>query len=126
MKNVVFFFIIFVFFIVSCQSSVLNPSQVVQNYLNALVNKNAVNLISLSCKNWESEAQKQLDSFMNVGTSLENVDCSVDSQTTDSAKVACTGFIKLTYDAEIQKIDLSKRVYQLSFENNEWRVCNSK
>jgi hypothetical protein len=126
MKNVVFFFIIFVFFIVSCQSSVLNPSQVVQNYLNALVNKNAANLISLSCKNWESEAQKQLDSFMNVGTSLENVDCSVDSQTTDSAKVACTGFIKLTYDAEIQKIDLSKRVYQLSFENNEWRVCISK
>jgi hypothetical protein len=126
MKKVVFFSIIFVFFIVSCQSSVLNPSQVVQNYLNALVNKNAANLISLSCKNWESEAQKQLDSFMNVGTSLENVDCSVDSQTTDSAKVACTGFIKLTYDAEIQKIDLSKRVYQLSFENNEWRVCNSK
>jgi hypothetical protein len=126
MKKIVFFSFIFAFFIVSCQPSAQNPSQVVQNYLNALVKKDAASLISLSCKNWESEAQKQLDSFMNVGTSLENASCSVDSQTTDAAKVACTGFIKLTYDAEIQKIDLSKRVYQLSLEHNEWRVCNSK
>lgn len=113
--------------LVACQGSPSqNPSKVVNDYLNALVEKDSAKLISFSCKNWENEAQKELDSFMNVGISLENVDCQVNSQSSAEAAVMCSGFIKLTYDTEIQKIDLSKRAYKLVLENNEWRVCGLK
>ena len=99
---------------------------VVQKYLNALVKKDPATMVSLSCKGWESEAQKELDSFMNVGTSLEGLDCSIKSQSSTNASVICQGYIQLTYDTEIQKIDLSKRVYQLSFQDNLWWICDFK
>lgn len=122
-----FLLILFIFILVGCQASPSqNPSKVVYDYLNALVEKDPAKLISFSCKSWETEAQKELDSFMNVGISLENVDCKVNSQSSAEAAVICSGFIKLTYDTEIQKIDLSKRAYKLVLENNEWRVCGLK
>ncbi len=127
MKSGFYFLFIFFVILVGCQGSPSqNPSKVVNDYLNALVEKDPAKLISFSCKNWENEAQKELDSFMNVGISLENVDCQVNSQSSAEAAVLCNGFIKLTYDSEIQKIDLSKRAYKLVLENNEWRVCGLK
>lgn len=119
--------IIFIMILGSCQGNTpQEPSQTVKNYLNALVDKDSAKLISYSCKNWEGEAQKELDSFMNVGISLENVVCKVNSRNSAETAVLCSGFLKLTYDTEIQKIDLSKRIYHLILENNEWRVCDLK
>lgn len=126
MIKILFIFLLIGSIIISCSSPSLNPPQVVEGYLDALVKKDSAKLISYSCKNWEIEAQKELDSFSNVGTILENVECKINSQTKVDALVTCSGFIKLTYDTEIQKIDLSKRVYQLIFEKNEWRVCGLK
>jgi hypothetical protein len=126
MKRNISFFLLIGWILISCSSTSQSPSQVVSGYLDALVNKDSAKLVSYSCKNWETEAQKELDSFSNVGTSLENVACKVNSQNNVDAAVICSGFIKLTYDTEIQKIDLSKRVYQLVFQNNEWRICDLK
>jgi hypothetical protein len=126
MRRNLLVFLLIGWILISCSSTSQDPSQVVNGYLDALVNKDSAKLVSYSCKNWEMEAQKELDSFSNVGTSLENVACKVYSQTTDNAAVTCSGFIKLTYDTEIQKIDLSKRVYSLIFEKNEWRICDLK
>lgn len=127
MKKAFWFLLILAILLVACQGSLnQNPPQVVTNYLNALVEKDPAKLISFSCKDWEDKAQKELDSFMNVGVSLENVECKVNSQSSNDTTVLCTGFIKLTYDSEIQKIDLSKRAYQLVLENNEWRICGFK
>ncbi len=110
----------------ACNSTIQNPEMVVQTYLNALVKKDAATMISLSCKGWETEVQKELDSFMNVGTSLEEINCNLKSQTNSDASVVCKGYIRLTYDTEIQKIDLSKRIYQLTIQDNSWRICNFK
>lgn len=126
MKKIILIFLLMGLLLISCSSASQSPSQVVIGYLNALIKKDAATLVSYSCRNWETEAQKELDSFSNVGTSLENVDCKINSQTANVATVICKGFIKLTYDTEVQKIDLGKRVYQLVLENNEWRVCNLK
>lgn len=127
MKKAVYFLLILLILLVGCQGSPSqNPSKVVNDYLNALVEKDPARLVSFSCKDWENEAQKELDSFMNVGISLENVDCQINSQSSAEAAILCNGFIKLTYDTEIQKIDLSKRAYKLVLENNEWRVCGFK
>jgi hypothetical protein len=126
MKRNLLVFSMIAWILFSCSSASQSPSQVVNGYLEALVNKDSAKLISYSCKKWEKEAQKELDSFSNVGTSLENVACKVNSQTTVNAAVTCNGFIKLTYDTEIQKIDLNKRIYSLIFESNEWRICDLK
>lgn len=127
MKKTFYFLLILFIILAACQGNPSqDPSQVVNNYLEALIEKEPAKLISFSCKAWENEAQKELDSFMNVGISLENVDCKVRSQSSAEAAVLCSGFIKLTYDTEIQKIDLSKREYNLILENNEWRVCGLK
>jgi hypothetical protein len=109
--------------LLACNPVNQNPLIVVQNYLEALVKKDSAVLVSTTCKDWESEAQKELDSFLNVGTTLEGLNCSLVSQSENNASVICHGFIVLTYDTEIQKIDLSKRTYQLVLENNDWRVC---
>ena len=111
------------FLLLACNPVNQNPLIVVQNYLNALVKKDSAVLISMTCKDWESEAQKELDSFLNVGTTLDGLNCRILSQSLSNASVNCQGFLFLTYDTEIQKIDLSKRTYQLVLENNDWRVC---
>jgi hypothetical protein len=126
LKNLFLLLIISIFLVSACNSVIKDPSIIVQNYLNALVKKDQAMLISLSCKEWELEAQKELDSFMNVGMSLEGLACNTTSQSTSIASVVCQGYIQLTYDTEIQKIDLSKRIYQLALENNDWRVCKAK
>ena len=126
MKIKLCFPLIFIFLLVACQSASQSPSQVTDNYLKALIAKDPARLISYSCKSWENEAQKELDSFMNVGLSLENAECLLNSQSSAEATVFCNGYIKLTYETEIQKIDLSKRAYHLVLENNEWRICGLK
>jgi hypothetical protein len=103
--------IVILFLLLACSPVNQNPAIVVQNYLKALVKKDSAVLISM------------LDSFQNVGTTLEGLNCSMQSQSEKNASVICQGAIILTYDTEIQKIDLSKRDYQLILENNEWRVC---
>jgi hypothetical protein len=126
LKNLLLILIILIFLVSACNSAIKDPSIIVQNYLNALVKKDQAMLISLSCKEWEIDAQKELDSFMNVGMSLEGVACNTTSQSASIASVVCQGNIQMTYDNEIQKIDLSKRIYQLGLENNDWRVCKAK
>jgi hypothetical protein len=116
--------IVILFLLLACSPVNQNPAIVVQNYLKALVKKDSAVLISMACNGSEIEAQKELDSFQNVGTTLEGLNCSMQSQSEKNASVICQGAIILTYDTEIQKIDLSKRDYQLILENNEWRVCN--
>jgi hypothetical protein len=125
MKKICLLLLIFLL-LVSCQTAGLNPVKTVQGYLNALISKDAAKLVSFSCRGWENQAQQELDSFLNVGLSEENINCKNVSQTAGASTVQCTGYIKLTYDSEIQKIDLSTHAYELIMENNEWRVCNLK
>jgi len=118
--------IILVACLAACKPSNQSPAQIVQNYLEALVNKDSAKLISYSCKNWENIAQTELDSIMNVKASLENVNCQLKSESSSYATVVCNGEIQLTYGTEVQKIELNKRTYHLTYENNEWRVCDLK
>ncbi len=77
----------------ACNLTTQDPAIVVQNYLNALVKKDPATMVSLSCKERESEVQKELDSFMNVGTSIEGLNCSLKSQSSTNSSVVCQGYI---------------------------------
>ena len=110
----------------ACASNSEAPVQAVQNYLNALVNKEADKIPTLVCGEWETDAMIELDSFQAVTASLENISCSQTGTDGDTALVLCTGNIVLSYDNENQNIDLSTRTYQVVQQSGDWLVCGTR
>ena len=99
------------------------PAKAVEDYLNALVEKDADRLSTLVCGEWEDEALIELDSFQAVSTRLEGLACEQTGTDGDTALVLCNGKIIATYTNEDQEIDLSTRTYQVTQEGGDWLVC---
>lgn len=99
------------------------PARAVEDYLNALVAKDANRLSTLSCGEWEDDALLELDSFQAVTARLENVSCEQTGTDGATALVLCNGNIVATYNDEDQELDLSVRTYQVVQEGGEWLVC---
>lgn len=110
----------------ACASNTDVPAQAVQNYLNALVDKEADKLPSLVCGEWEEDALIELDSFQAVTARLEDVSCSQTGTDGETALVLCTGNIVATYNNEDQKLDLSTRTYQVIEQGGDWLVCGTR
>lgn len=110
----------------ACASNADAPAQAVQNYLNALVDKEADKLPTLVCGDWEEDALIELDSFQAVTARLEDVACSQTGTDGDTALVLCTGNIVATYNDEDQKLDLSTRTYQVIEQGGDWFVCGTR
>lgn len=109
----------------ACAPNTDAPVQAVENYLNALVNKEAEKLPTLVCGEWEEDAIIELDSFQAVTARLEDVACSQTGTDGDTALVLCTGNIIATYNDEDQKLDLSTRTYQVIEQGGDWLVCGT-
>jgi hypothetical protein len=111
----------------ACSSNNDNaPVQAVENYLNALVEKDANRLTTLSCGEWEDDALLELDSFQAVSARLEGLACEQTGTDGDTALVLCNGNIVATYNNEDQQLDLSVRTYQVVQESGEWLVCGTR
>ncbi len=111
----------------ACSSSSADaPAQAVENYLTALVEKDADRLTTLVCGAWEEDALIELDSFQAVSARLEELSCSQTGTDGDTALVLCTGSIIATYDNEDQELDLSVRTYQVTQEGGDWLVCGTR
>ena len=110
----------------ACAANTDAPAQAVQNYLNALVNKEADKLPTLVCGDWEEDALIELDSFQAVTARLENVACSQTGADGETALVLCTGNIVATYNDEDQQLDLSTRTYQVIEQGGDWLVCGTR
>jgi hypothetical protein len=100
--------------------------QAVENYLTALVEKDANRLATLACSEWEEQALLELDSFQAVETRLEGLTCEQTGTDGETALVLCNGSIIATYDAEDQQLDLAVRTYQVVQEGGEWLVCGTR
>ncbi|HLO15363.1 MAG TPA: hypothetical protein VK206_11070 [Anaerolineales bacterium] len=98
-------------------------SKAVEDYLTALVDKDADRLATLSCSKWEDSALLELDSFQAVTPRLEGMACGQSGTDGDTALVTCNGKIIATYNNEDQDLDLSVRTYQVVQEGGEWVVC---
>jgi len=110
----------------ACASNTDAPAQAVQNYLNALVNKEADKLPTLVCGDWEEDALIELDSFQAVTARLEDVSCSQTGTDGETSLVLCTGNIVATYNNEDQQLDLSTRTYQVIEQGGDWLVCGTR
>ena len=102
------------------------PVRAVENYLNALVEKDADRLSTLSCGEWEEDALLELDSFQAVDVRLEGMACEQTGTDGATALVLCSGNIIATYDNEDQELDLSTRTYQVVQEGGDWLVCGAR
>jgi len=100
-----------------------NPASAIEAYIQALVAKDANKLTSLSCANWEGQAQVELDSFASVGTTLNGLKCQEKSQDGSYTLVTCEGKIIADYNGEKQEINLADRIYKAIQEGGEWRMC---
>jgi len=125
----IFFLTILIFItaatsLTACASNDNNASaQAVEEYLNALVAKDADRLATLSCGAWEEDALLELDSFQAVEARLDGVACEQTGTDGATALVLCNGKIIASYDNEDQELDLSVRTYQVVQEGGEWLVC---
>jgi hypothetical protein len=119
--------VLLVLALAACGSKSKDPAgKAVENYLNALVSKDASKLSSLSCANWESDALMELDSLQAVTAKLDGVACKTTGTSGTSSDVQCQGKIVATYNNENQELDLSVRTYQVTQEGGEYLVCGYK
>ena len=108
------------------QSKGSPAAQAVEGYLQALVGKDLPKLSTLSCKDWESQATLEMDSFQAVTAQLEGLACKESGQDGDATLVTCEGSISATYNNEKQSLPLNTRSYKVVQEGGEWRVCGYK
>ncbi len=107
----------------ACASAAPAPELTVENYLNAVVEADIDKITTLSCADWESNAQLELDSFQGVDVSLVDMKCTQSGTDGDTALVTCTGNFLTSYDGEDMQISLDTREFELVQQNGEWLVC---
>lgn len=118
--------ILFIFIISACQPQKEPAALVVENYLSAIVNKDADKISVLSCADWVDSAMLDLDAFQGVEARLDGLQCAVSGTEDPLTLVKCQGAIVATYNNEEQKFDLNTRTYLLSQFNGDWLVCGTR
>ncbi len=124
--SAVFFLLALVLLVSACGKAPDPAALAVENYISALVNKDAAQLSAVTCADWEANALMELDSFQAVATKAEGVSCSVSGTDGSTTNVTCQGKILATYNNEEQQIDLSVRTYQVVQQGGEYLVCGYK
>ncbi|OGO13482.1 MAG: hypothetical protein A2Y53_03100 [Chloroflexi bacterium RBG_16_47_49] len=118
--------ILFTLLLVSCSGGKDGATQAIESYIQALSDKDSVQISNYSCSDWEQNALIEVDSLTAVGSTVENLECKQSGQDGEDVFVTCTGFLALDYDGEAQQIDLSTRTYIARQEGGEWRMCGYK
>ncbi len=115
-------FISLVGILAACQGGG-SPSDAVQNYLQAVVEADWAQAVSLSCAQWEEGARVEASSFEAVEARLEGVSCSEEAEQGDDRLISCQGVILATYGVEDQELQLEGRLYRVVLEGGDWRMC---
>jgi hypothetical protein len=127
MRRLILLMIVGLLILAGCSSTNQNgAAKAVEGYLQAVVAKDANKVTSLSCADWESGAQLEVDSFSAVTAKMNDLSCKVTGTSGKFTLVGCTGNIITTYNNEDQEINLAGRVYLAVQENSEWRMCGYK
>jgi hypothetical protein len=107
----------------ACGSGQSGAVQAVQGYLDALVAKDSSRVSALSCADWESDAQVEVDSLEAVTPRLDGVSCSEGGTDGGATLVTCTGSMVLSYNGEDRSLDLSRRTYRVVQQGGDWLMC---
>ena len=108
--------------LVSCGGS--TPGDVIEAYLAAVVAKDEVTSVRLSCLAWEEQARAEGAAFDANEVALEDVSCQAVQELENEAIVNCTGSIRFSYDGGVEEtLDLEGRSFLVVFEDDEWKMC---
>jgi hypothetical protein len=110
----------------ACANSADDPAAAAAAYWQALADKDSAQISSLTCADFEAEAQNTFDSFSSVAVELNDLSCKVNSQDGDTATVDCSGTFVASYGTENLTIDLADHSYSVVKEGGDWRMCGAK
>ena len=122
-KIIILLIIVLILFLIGCKSEVSPAVRSVEEYLEALVNKDEALMASYLCPEFEVEAFIEFDSFALVKTTLEGLRCSETGVEPGKVMVVCQGRIEAAYGNELRTFDLSERVYTVVESQGDWLVC---
>jgi hypothetical protein len=101
-----------------------SPAQAVESYLAAVVAKDPIQTINLSCTAWELQAQSEGAAYEGVQAVLQEPGCQVIAEDGERATVSCSGHIQFSYAGGENQIDqLSGRLFEVALEGDEWKMC---
>jgi len=125
--NLIMMICISIGFLTGCQKQDQKPAaRVVESYLQALVAEDSNRISNLVCKDWEEQAQTELDAFIGVKASLKDMTCDQTGNDGPHILVQCKGTILATYNNENQELTLEGRTYRVIQDNGDWYVCGYK
>lgn len=111
----------------ACNTAQSNdPVGVVQSYVQARVTSDESKLVSLSCKDQESQAKKDADSFRSMKATLDSISCKNAGEDSPYTIVACEGKIVTEYAGETRDWNLADRNFKTIQEDGQWKVCGYK
>jgi hypothetical protein len=110
-------------FLTACGSTSAGPEKAVETYFNAINEKDSTRLSTISCADYEAQAQMEMDAFQAVTTTLEGLSCKQTGTDGDVTLIECQGKIVASYNGEPQDFDLSGTVYRVKKSGDEWLVC---
>ena len=118
-----FVIFIYVILLVGCKNGHNGAAQAIEAYIQALSNRDSVQISNQSCADWEQNALLEVDSLTAVGSKIVDLSCKQTGQDGNDTYVSCTGVLSLDYNGEAQQIDLSTRTYIARQDDGEWRMC---
>ncbi len=118
------FLILFLASVLFACNQVGSPSETIEAYLEALVAKDEILAVNLSCASWEEQASVEGAAYEGVEVSLDNVSCAVVDDRGESASVSCKGEIVFSYAGGEDQVDeLEGRLFEAALEDGEWKMC---
>lgn len=125
MKRLFYLFALIALLSVSCSpADSSDAAGVLEQYIQALANKDKAVITNLSCNEWEESAILEVDALLSVEAVIKDLACEISGEDGEDIFVVCGGSLDLTYKDEIQSIDLSRRTYTLRHIDGQWRVCS--
>ena len=115
--------ILLIILLAGCGSNQDRAAQSVEDYFQAIIEKNETFLLSKTCASYEMEALMDFNTFVMVETSMKDFSCQTAGEIDNQVQVRCQGSIRALFGDEIRSFDLSKRIYQMSEEDGTWLVC---
>jgi hypothetical protein len=95
----------------------------IEAYLEALIAKDPVEAVTLSCLAWEESARAEALSLEAVEVQLQGLACQASGEQGEFTVVDCDGVLIANYGGEDQTIELGDRSYLAVVEDETWKMC---
>jgi len=125
-KSILIIIAVLALILVACGNQQTDsPVGVVQSYIAGRVASDSALLVSLSCKDQESQAQTDADSFKSMKASIDSMSCNQAGTDSGFTIVACQGKVLTTYAGESRTWNLGDRNFKTIQEDGKWKVCGT-